>query len=311
MKYAVMVLLLLTATSCRNTDRFLEEQRYFANQRFKKMYKFDSSTSENYAVDVDILWVIDNSGSMNDYQQAVIRNSEEFIRQFTANSRLHWRMGLVSTSYREAPYLGFDTILDWQSTDVVSKFNAAVNRLGTRGDGLAERTFDPVEKVLRYYPGWQRPGAYFVVISVTDELEQSNMSVEEYLQIISRQMGGDIAKYFHYGVYGPDSNDSSNQKNFDVVKRTNGKMYNIGSPDYGVLLADLGKDLVLKTTAVHPIIVLDQRPKMGTIQVVYKGRVLIAGREWTYNPQYNFVQIQDPRIIDNTVLDVEVSFEVE
>lgn len=47
---------------------------------------------------VDILWVVDNSGSMADHQKAV-KNAGAAIVSVLQNSTLDWRMGLVTTAY--------------------------------------------------------------------------------------------------------------------------------------------------------------------------------------------------------------------
>src|SRR4051812_39209706 len=46
---------------------------------------------------LDILWVIDNSGSMQQHQQNVIDNTEKFMKAFTKKSHLDWQMGLLSS----------------------------------------------------------------------------------------------------------------------------------------------------------------------------------------------------------------------
>ena len=80
-------------------------------------------------------------------------------------------------------------------------------------------------------------------------------------------------------------------------------------------MSDLGKDLVQKLSVVNPVILLDQKPDPSTIDVVYKGRHLrpgpaSRGGEWTYNSKYNYVEIENPKILDTAVLDVQVSFEL-
>jgi hypothetical protein len=47
---------------------------------------------------LDILWVVDNSGSMANHQAAV-KNAGAAIAQVLGNSALDWRMGLVTTAY--------------------------------------------------------------------------------------------------------------------------------------------------------------------------------------------------------------------
>ncbi len=307
----VLILSLSGVLSCEREDKFLERPYSFDKTRFSKTYLFDTTSAESYAVDVDILWVIDNSGSMDPYQQAVIQNSAAFMSQFTTNSRLHWKMGLISTDHKDLPYMGFQNVVDWQTSNAEQTFNYAVGRLGTSGDGIAEATFQPTLNTLNRYPTWLRPNAYFIIIAVTDELEQSRITTPIFLNEIQRRMGGDLSRFVVYGVYGQDSNDSWNRKNEEAVLQTGGKIYSLDSPDYGVLLADLGQDLVTKTTVVDPIVVLDQRPVSSTIEVTYKGRKLIPGQEWTYNPKYNFIKVNDPKILDSANLNVDVSFVVD
>lgn len=297
--------------SCQRDDKFLEKPYPFEKARYQKTYLFDTTSAESYAVDVDILWVIDNSGSMDPYQQAVIQNSAAFMAQFTANSRLHWKMGLISTDHGDQPYMGFQNVVDWQTSNAEATFNYAVGRLGTSGDGIAEATFQPTLNVLNRYPTWLRPNAYLIIISVTDELEQSRINTTTFLNEIRRKLGGDLSRFVVYGVFGQDSNNSYNRKNEEVVLQTGGKIYSIDAPDYGILLAELGQDLVTKTTVVDPIVLLDQRPVPSTIEVRYKGRLLIPGQEWTYNPKYNFIKVNDPKILDSANLNVDVSFAID
>lgn len=311
MKIFTTLLVLALTISCSRNDKFLQRSYEFDKTRFQKTYKFDTTSSESYAVDVDILWVIDNSGSMGPYQRAVANNSAAFISQFTAASRLHWRMGLISTDNSQQPYMGFSSVVDWQTANATGMFTTAVGRLGTSGDSWAEQTFGPTIRVLNAYPGWLRTNAYLIVIAVSDELEQSSISTQQFMADIQRKVGGDISRFVVYGVYGPDSNKSYNDKYDEIVRLTGGKSYSLDSPDYGILLADLGKDLVKKTTVVDPIVLLDQRPIADTIIVKYKGRILIPGKEWTYNSQYNYISVRDPKILDTSKLDVDVSFEID
>lgn len=307
MKYALVVLMLVVA-GCKN-DKFIQQYDPWVEGRYSKTYKLDTTTSENYAVDVDILWVIDNSGSMGPYQQRVIANSAAFIQQFKANSRLRWKMGLISTDESDNPYMGFTSPVDWTHADPGLEFNNAVAQLGTWGSGW-EESFNPTLKHLNNHPNFLRPNAYFVMIIVTDEVEQSTIGTQEFINRIVAKVGT-IAKFFAYGVYTRGSNDAWNKKNEEIVQKTSGKIYQLDSNDYGKLLSELGKDLVSKTSVVYPTILLDQKPKIDTIRVVYKGRVLLPGSEWMYNPEFNYIQITDPTILDTKYLDANVSFEID
>lgn len=310
MRILLAFAVLVTLSACKRNDKFFQEKVIDGDPRYNQNYKLDSSTSETYAVDVDILWVIDNSGSMGSYQQQVIDNSTTFIQQFTTSSRLQWKMGLISTDEIDPPYAGFSSPLDYQTLNPAQIFNSAVAMLGTLGSG-EEKAFTPTLGVLNRYTNFMRPGAYLIQIFVSDEYEQSYISTAQFLSNMKTKMGGDLSKYIAYGVYSYGSNDSWNNKYNEVVQQTNGKVYSLDSQDFGVLLADMGKDLVQKVTTVYPIVLLDKRPIIGTIQVLYKGRILIPGTDWVYNATYNYVEIRNTSVLDNKVLDINISFQVD
>lgn len=311
----LLAFFILATAACTRDEKFLEVVNNDSRKRFTKNYKFQTNTSEQTGTDVDILWVIDNSGSMKNYQAAVKNNSAEFIRQFSSSTKLRWKMGLISTSYHEEPYMGFYTIVDYQTNDAILQFNEAVNRLGVQGDANRERTFEPVVKVLDNFPTFLRPNAFLIIVTVSDEVEQSVMTPSQFAANMIARLGGDKRKFGLFGVFSDYSNDAFNKRYDEIVKLSGGKSYRIDSPDYGVLLSEMGRDLVLRTTTVNPVVILDQKPDPQSLIVTYKGRVLTPGPldqggEWTFEPKFNFIQINDPKIIDNSVLDVTVSYEL-
>lgn len=305
-------------SGCGGNDQFLQEPPPSppGPQRYQKIYKMDVDSSLTYATDVNILWVIDNSGSMSNYQARVIANSDQFMQSFTSSSKLHWKMGLISTTDYEQPYMGFDSVVDYQTVDAIGKFNTAVGRLGTNGSST-EKSFIPVTNVLNQYHDWIRPGAYLVLIMVSDEVEQSySISTEQFINDMVSRVGGDAQKFAAFGVYVQGgSNTFGNTKYDDVVRLTGGKTYDLSSSDYGTLLAQLGQDLVTRTSSLVPEVMLDQIPVPETIRVSYKGRNLrpgpvALGGEWTYDPQFNVIRINNGKIIDNRQPNVTVSFVV-
>ncbi|MBU6376246.1 MAG: hypothetical protein KGQ59_09645, partial [Bdellovibrionales bacterium] len=103
---------------------------------------------------VDIIWVIDNSGSMGAHQQNVISNTALFMSQFVRSGNvLDWKMGLLSTDKGDNPYVGFLPGQELTSTtpNNVSVFQSAVRRLGTEGS-YEEEGFEPLLQALRRNP---------------------------------------------------------------------------------------------------------------------------------------------------------------
>ena len=127
---------------------------------------------------VDVLWVIDNSGSMADEQAALIGAFPSFIRYF-ADSGLDWHIGVVTTD-ADAPGEGGKLqgaaglrYLEPDAPDPIQTF-AAMARVGTDGSSdeqgrrvawLALTT--PL--VDGYNHGFYREDASLHVIVISDE----------------------------------------------------------------------------------------------------------------------------------------------
>ncbi len=234
---------------------------------------------------VDILMVIDNSGSMGVHQQNVIKNSDLFIQEFTKKqSVLDWKLGLISTDQIEKPYIGFDpgNFLDKTTANPVAAFNAAVGRLGTNGDAT-ERPWASVKHALMTYPNWVRKGAILAMIFMTDAEEQSNVPAADFLAFLT-QMKGTTQQMVSYQVLGPtdwgcqatDGNwQYANSVYETFQKALTGKTYPLCSQDFGKNLADLSKDLVKRVKS--PRIGLTLRPQIETIRVRWKGQELPGG----------------------------------
>lgn len=150
---------------------------------------------------VDVLWVIDNSGSMASSQQKLASNFKSFIRRFMgpldANGNpttgTDFRMAVVTTDAYLVPYYKDQTdpskprysiaqlkpgkdlsgvnhyIMDPTTPDLENVFLTAVKQ-GTSGAG-DERAFSSFEQALinPLNVGFHRPGAFLSVIIVSDE----------------------------------------------------------------------------------------------------------------------------------------------
>ena len=117
---------------------------------------------------IDIVWLIDKSGSMNQHAQAVVDGIEAMMNALPPAG---WRLGITTTAWQNAqsaqefPLVPGDTVQDaWN----------AYNSTGTYG---LEAGFDAVYAYLMdntYNQTWLRPHAGLLVVFVSDEEEQSN-----------------------------------------------------------------------------------------------------------------------------------------
>ncbi len=291
-----------------------------------KNTKFDSKiTSESHAVvgdggQVDILWVIDNSGSMSDIQNDVIDNADKFMQEFIKNKQLDWKMGLLSTDESEEPYIGFATPFTRQDPDPVGNFRAAVSRLGIYGSGT-EMSFTPIMEKLAQFQGFLRPAAHLVIIFVTDEREQSSVDATRFISDTVGRKGGRSKLVKAYGAFHatdfgcnnsyPDQVTYGGSPFEAVINAFGGKAYSTCAPDFGLELAKLGNDIVAAISS--PVILLSKRPLPETIKVTYKGQELPAGPEslgglWVYDSEANGVRFHNMDFVDFNERFVKIDF---
>jgi len=149
---------------------------------------------------VDIVWVIDNSGSMKDEQEALKANFTSFINNFLVDGtpRFKFNMAITTTdSYKKStPQNGFEidenqNQYDLSSDKALSNFDSfkldfekAVN-VGVDGSG-SERSFESIEKSYVLNPNWFAGNKHLLAyIIVSDEKEQTNISVNDFYNQMS------------------------------------------------------------------------------------------------------------------------------
>lgn len=230
--------------------------------------------------EIDILWTIDNSGSMGDEHAAVISNTSVFVSEFTKTSRTKWKMGLLSTDENENPYVGFlpTDILDYKHAAPVAAFQRAVSRLGTNGSPF-EKSLTPILNNLKKYPTFLRPSSWLALIILSDEEEQSAVTVPNFLKEIAALRTSGLDKVLIYGVLATEEfrcpggsiryTGSKYEALINGVGKA-GKLFSLCSADFGKALSDIGADIV--SHAEHPRIYLDVRPDVSTLEVLYRGK---------------------------------------
>jgi hypothetical protein len=299
------ILTLLVLLSCgRNTDFLHHIVPTPPPELLSKSYPVKELVGDSR---VDILWVIDNSGSMYEDQMEVIRNTKVFMDEFTLKTVVDWKMGLISTDQNGRPYVGFPgtPALDKKSPDPVGVFQAAVGNLGTSGSA-EEMLYTPVKKALTSHPDFLRDDAMLAIIHISDAPEQSwDLTSQEFLDFLAIEKG-DLVRVLGYGVLWPEewcpqfSGDDlftfAGSKYEELFSAIKGKTYPLCNMDFGRDLADLGKDIVKRITS--PRIPLTKRPKVSTIRVIYKDQDLPGGLKeeggfWIYDFGLNAILFHD------------------
>lgn len=309
-KLLLYIVLLSGYISCNKSDDYV----YYANPP-RQEAKDTSFLVRDIFKDakIDILFVVDNSGSMGSIQQNIVKNAALFMENFLKNNDMKWKMGIISTDKGDAPYLGFASPFDNNfamantSQMVVDTFKRAVNDLGVYGDA-SEYVFFNTHRVMREYPFEQffRPDAHLAVIMVTDEHEQSE---EEYgaqygpLSFIntirSLKDPGKIVRF--YGAFNFDDLKSC-KPSFEppykgspferVIVETGGIHMSACTSDFGKELSDIGKDIL--SIVDSPKMLLEARPVIDTLRVYYEDKLLPGGRErdggkWYYSEKHSTI----------------------
>lgn len=316
--YSAVLCAALFITSCGRNSDFIYHDLQLPKPYFSTTHQLKELQGERQ---VDVLFIVDNSGSMSSYQQALASNIDSFVKQFFSGGVLEWRMGLISTDPVNSPYIGLvpGTELDFRSTDAMNRFRAAVGRLGLNGDGT-ERTFTPLMKWLNEYPKFLRPQAILALVMVTDAPEQSMVPSANVLAFLTK-VKGSLSKVVSYGVFAAaDFGCRSDEGAWNyagspyegLIAATNGKTYPLCQA-FGPHLADMGKDLVSRVN--RPEIQLTSRPRVETLKVIHRGVELLGGPEeekgvWSYDFPKNRIVFHNMDFAPNDNEQVEIRYEI-
>ena len=126
----------------------------------------DNFTQPGNFEGVDILWVIDPSGSMNNDWPRVVTGIGDML---TVLPLTGWRLAIIPTDpVRSAPLQEFPLIPGDDAQDAEDQLNATIS-------GVHEKGFDAVKAYMSasYAPTWMREDAALLIVFVSDEEEQS------------------------------------------------------------------------------------------------------------------------------------------
>lgn len=126
----------------------------------------------------DILWVVDNSGSMGVHQAAVAKLSATFFDGLGDNAALDWQMSVVSTTLTDKLFINFGDLTS-STSNPKDVFSAAIMKLSTYGDGV-EKPFASAIAALKSGK-FARDKSTLAVIFVTDAEEQSAVKAADML----------------------------------------------------------------------------------------------------------------------------------
>lgn len=271
--------------------------------------KTEGAGLQTFSPSVDILFVIDDSGSMATHQINLKNNVDLFTQGLTANKFVDYHIGVVTTddqyySFRKTGggvLVGSPNYVD-RSTPRGTQVLQQNIMVGTSGSAT-EKSFDPIWQALsepvlsNFNQGFYRPSAYLAVIFITDAEDQSTrLNPQQLEQFLLGLKNGDSSKILSYGVIVPSNTTTAcardeartPQRIEEFFSLTGGKYYGLCDPDYGTKLALIGEDLVER---VGRRVLLDRRPILDTVQVKYGSQEIPPHPEsgWSYDASENAI----------------------
>lgn len=295
----------MIAVGCAEQSPKKVPMQFVKNERIK-----DSGGNKvSYNRMVDILFVVDDSGSMSAHQNNLATNVQMFTQAMLANQILDFHIGVVTSNMDTQPG-GWNPGQTWKG-ELFGK-EKFITRLtpngatelefnlkpGTSGSGT-EMFFTPVVAALQPpmsigpNKNFFRPDAFLAVIFLTDAEDQSNLSAKDFYDELLRLKGGDPDKIISYGVYIPTVDQTCERSGEPVPTKleefyalSKAKTLGLCDPDFGKKLAALGDDLVRR---VGSVLYLSRPAQPHTIKVTYGTQTIPNEPKtgWIYDPSRN------------------------
>jgi hypothetical protein len=271
---------------------------------------------------VDLLFVVDNSGSMLNHQNNLVKNIPNLVNQLSGFD-MH---AAVITADMDGAYCSaaqselcggrfFNGFVTNNDPDYLNKLQNNITGVGVNGSGN-ESLFDATIAALSPplsttdNKGFLRDTAQLVIIFLTDAEDQSSLPVSEFIKSL-KALKTDPAMIYIAAIYIPSnatvqtncSRDSSELpvKFEEALKEFSAFKLNICEdygPQFQTISSVLGKDAPIFDRSIRlPVAPLS----LNSVHVNYGNTELVRGDldfGWIYNSNLNSIQIGklfDPR----------------
>ena len=248
-----------------------------------------------YTVDgVDIIWLIDQSGSMDRFDQAVIDGIGQMMNALPASG---WRLGITTTDYMQSQQ---QAVFPLVPGDTVADAEAAYNSFASPPYYHREAGFDALHGYIAlnsYNQTWLREDAALLVVFVSDEDEQSSSqfsSTNAGLQEFIQWYGNQRQSVYMASIVNVDLADSvcTGWTNLQDV----GDRYIDATTAFGGVVVDICEEdwspgVAAASSQVEPYEEwpLTYTPIEDTL-IVFEDGVPMADTDWIYNAITNSVE---------------------
>jgi|TARA_R110000824_G_scaffold152600_1_gene323890 hypothetical protein len=261
----------------------------------------DSFTQHMSVDGIDILWVIDKSGSMSRYNDELLAGIEAMILALPVSN---WRLVIISADSTDSvmstefPLVPGDTIID------------AERMFNTLPMGPWEEGFNSVYEYIIHNPyssTWMRPEAGLLVVFVSDEEEQSDVEYPSPANFLSWYGSLRMGSVFMASVVNLEPSISlcdSPPRPLDVGERYMEATGVLGGIIVDICDSDWSAGVTDATHSVDPYenIVLSHKAEVDSIRVFVNS---LLSHDWYYQESDNTVYFT---IIPNAGQLVEVGY---
>ena len=261
---------------------------------------------------LDVLFVVDNSGSMNIFQQELGNQMNAFMNVFDASGADYHLAVITTDEARFKQHDGYSWI-DQTYPDPVDWMQSVISSIGIRGSGM-EKGIEMAKYALEgdASPGknYNREDATMVIIYVSDEPDHSQGGHSSYISFfdnfklspnLMRQFAviGDYPTGCNFPYLNRNRNIEFGSGYYDMTQRYNGDWYSICAADWGQQMQSLAS-----TVTTRRIFNLEENdPVENTIVVTVNGQTT---SEWSYDASMNAVIFNETHIPEpNQTIEIE------
>lgn len=256
----------------------------------------DAFTQEDGNLTVDVLWVMDNSGTMSEEQANVVANLADFVDVLDGFGA-DWQVGVTTTDVDVEAGSIVAPLITPYSSDVAAEFDAAVavGATGSREEqGLLAMQLATSEPLLSSTnAGLVRSGSNLTVVVLSDEDDHSPDAVEVYETHLATLKGEGGARLsavvgdLPAGCASPYAAADAAERYIAVAEWSEGLTDSICRQDF----SDTMKQLALNAIGLTDTFYLTQVPEPGSIEV-RRNEVLLYERAengWQYDAGLNAI----------------------
>lgn len=301
-------------SSCQNKTEF---QAPPGQDQFKFGVKYNNQ--------VDIVLIVDNSSSMQKYQENLVVQMPRFIERLNG-LKMDYRIAVITSSLQPAndggDFIGDPAYVTHQDKDIVSHLQDRI-LFSKNGSALSA----PLKNFLNIFesetlkeraPDFLRPEALFVLITLSDDNDRSTITPEEFIKRVDviKPKFRDGGRSWFYNYVGVLSKDSPCENLHGILtpgvdhvylsQTTKGVMDEICANTLERAVNNIRSRIVERVTDYK----LEQKPKVETIKVYLEDKLIDQSDEngWSYIQEGNLVRFHGSAI-PSSELRVRVDYE--